>query len=61
MQYFFDMYLVHIENFQVYLIFFMMEQLCSQDRAILNSLFNPLLPLGEAVVDDVNVDQPQGK
>jgi len=29
-----------------------MEQLCAQDKAILNSLFNPLLPLGEGVVED---------
>jgi len=29
-----------------------MNQLCSQDKAILNSMFNPLLPLGEGVVDD---------
>lgn len=33
-----------------------MNQLCPEDRAILNSLFNPLLPLGEGVYTD---DEPQ--
>jgi len=29
-----------------------MKGLCPEDRAIINSLFNPLLPLGEGVADD---------
>jgi len=34
----------------------LMKSLCSEDRAIINSLFNPLLPLGEAVCDEEPVE-----
>lgn len=34
-----------------------MEELCPQDRAILNSLFNPLLPIGEAVSDKADENE----
>ena len=38
-----------------------MNELSPQDRAILNSMFNPLLPLGEGVMDDASIDTPDGK